>query len=134
MSLDRNLNLKNNYKKEKLKTNVLSGLIVFCSIAAPLSFSLLIQKKINPVVAFLIGSTFIFVLFILAYMRWNVLKNLEHKYDMVRAGMTVKKKQSALLYEIVQESPKFYYLKDTVDNKKMMISKEKLRSDFDLDI
>ena len=122
---------KNKYKREKLKTNILSGLIFFCSISAPMSFSFLIQQKINAVAAFSVGLSFVFVLLILAYFR---AKNLEQSYNEVRAGMKVKKKQSASMYEVVQESHNFFYLKDTRDNRRMMISKEKLRSDFELEI
>ena len=125
---------KSNYKKEKMKTSVLSGMIIFCSIAAPLSFSFLIQMKANPIAAFSVGLSFVFVLFILAYFRSTAMKTMEQKYSQVRAGMKVKKKQSTLMYEVVQESPNFFYLKDTLDNRKMMISKEKLRSDFELEI
>lgn len=128
------LNLKNNYKREKLKTNILSGLIFCCSIAAPLSFSLLIQKKINAIAAFSVGLSFVFILVILAYFRSQALKNLEQKYNEVRTGTKVKKKQSESTYEVMQESPNFFYLKATIDNKKMMVSKEKLRSDFELEI
>jgi hypothetical protein len=125
---------KNNFKKEKMKTNILSGLIFFCSISAPMSFSFLIQKKINAVAAFSVGLSFVFLLLILAYFRSLALKNLEQSYNQIRTGMKVKKKQSASMYEIIQESPNFFYLKDTLDNKKMMISKEKLRSDFELEM
>lgn len=125
---------KYNFKKEKMKSNILSGMIVFCSIAAPLSFSFLIQRKVNPIAAFSVGLSFVFVLLILAYFRSHALKTIEQKYNQVRTGMKVKKKQSASLYEVVQESPNFFYLKDTIDNKKMMISKEKLRSDFELEV
>lgn len=127
-------NYKNKYKREKLKTNILSGLIFFCSISAPMSFSFLIQQKINAVAAFSVGLSFVFVLLVLAYFRSNALKNLEQSYNEVRAGMKVKKKQSTSMYEVVQESHNFFYLKDTIDNRRMMISKEKLRSDFELEI
>ena len=96
--------------------------------------TLLIQQKINAVAAFSVGLSFVFVLLILAYFRSSALKNLEQSYNEVRTGMKVKKKQSASMYEIVQESHNFFYLKDTLDNKKMMISKEKLRSDFELEL
>lgn len=132
MSLDPNFNIT--YKRDKLKTNILSGLIVFCSISAPMSFSFLIQRKVNAVGAFSVGLAFIFVLFILVYLRFHLLKNLEQKFKLVKTGMKVKKKRTQSLYEIVQESPNFLYLKDTNDNKKVMISKEKLRSDFDIEI
>lgn len=125
---------KNKYKKEKLKTSILSGLIFFCSISAPMSFSFLIQQKINAVAAFSVGLSFVFVLLVLAYFRSSSLKNLEQSYNEVCAGMKVKKKQSANMYEVIQESHNFFYLKDTADNKKMMISKEKLRSDFELEL
>lgn len=125
---------KNKYKREKIKTNILSGLIFFCSISAPMSFSFLIQQKINAVAAFSVGLSFVFVLLILAYFRSTALKNLEQSYSEVRTGMKVKKKQSASMYEVVQESHNFFYLKDTLDNKKMMISKEKLRADFELEL
>jgi signal transduction histidine kinase len=125
---------KNKYKREKIKTNILSGLIFFCSISAPMSFSFLIQQKINAVAAFSVGLSFVFILLILAYFRSSSLKNLEQSYSEVRTGMKVKKKQSASMYEVVQESHNFFYLKDTLDNKKMMISKEKLRSDFELEL
>ncbi|MBL7542375.1 MAG: hypothetical protein JNL11_01095 [Bdellovibrionaceae bacterium] len=125
---------KSNYKKQKLKTDILSGLIFFCSISAPISFSFLVQQKTNAIAAFSVGLSFVFALFILAYFRSAALKSLEQSYNQVRTGMRVKKKQSASLYEVVQESHNYFYLKDTLDNKKMMISKEKLRSDFDLEI
>jgi signal transduction histidine kinase len=125
---------KSKYKREKIKTNILSGLIIFCSISAPTSFSFLIQQKINAVAAFSVGLSFVFVLLILAYFRSSTLKSIEQSYNEVRTGMKVKKKQSASLYEIVQESQNFFYLKDTLDNKKMMISREKLRSDFELEL
>lgn len=127
-------NYKNKYKREKLKTNILSGLIFFCSISAPMSFSFLIQKKINAIAAFSVGLFFVFALLILSYLRANALKRLEESYNEVRAGMKVKKKQSASMYEVVQESHNFFYLKDTTDNRRMMISKEKLRSDFELEV
>lgn len=125
---------RSNYKREKLKTSVLSGLVFFCSIAAPVSFSILIQRKINAVAAFSVGVGFVFALLILAYFRANAMKKLENSYNQVHPGMKVKKKQSTSLYEVVQESPNYFYLKDTIENKRMMVSKEKLRSDFELEI
>ena len=125
---------RSDYKRERLKTTVLSGLVFFCSIAAPVSFSILIQRKANPVAAFSVGVAFVFALLILAYFRSNAMKNLENSYNQVRTGMKVKKKQSTSRYEVVQESPNYFYLKDTIENKKMMVSREKLRSDFELEV
>lgn len=134
MSLNKKISFSGSYKKEKMKAGVLSAFIVVCSIAAPVSFSLLIQAKFNPILAFTVGLGLVFTLFILAYIRSEILIKLEEKYNQVRAGMKVKKRESALMYEILQESPNFFYLKDTVDNKRMMISKEKLRNDYELEI
>ncbi len=134
MSLKNKNSFGGSYKKEKMKAGVLSAFIVVCSIAAPVSFSLLIQAKFNPILAFTVGLSFVFTLFILAYIRSELLIKLEDKYNQVRAGMKVKKRESALMYEILQESPNFFYLKDTVDNKRVMISKEKLRNDYELEI
>ena len=121
------------YSKEKLKINLFSGLIFFCSIAAPLSFSFLIQQKVNPVLAFSIGVSFVFFLIVLSFLRSNSIKSLDQKYSQVRTGTRLKRRQSTLMYEVIQESPKFLYLKNTSENKKMMISKEKLRADFELE-
>ncbi len=126
--------IENTFKKQKVRTNILSGLIFFCSIAAPISFSLLVQKKINALAAFSVGLSFVFALIILAYLRANAIKTLEHSYSQVRAGMKVKKKQSTTRYEVVQESHNFFYLKDASSSKRMMISKEKLRADFELEV
>lgn len=132
MSLD--TNFKHSYKREKQKTIILSGLIIFCCISAPLSFSFLIQMKTNPILAFSAGMTFVFALFIFAYFRLNALKNMETKYNQIHNGMKLKKKQSGSMYEVVQQSHNFFYLKDSVGNRKTMVSKEKLRSDFDLEL
>lgn len=129
-----NAGIEHNYKKKKIRTNVISGMIFFCSIAAPMSFSLLMQSRINVIAAFSVGFTFVFVLLILAYIRANAIKDLENSYNHVRTGMKVKRKQSTSRYEVLQESQNFFYLKDTNSPKKMMISKEKLRADFELEI
>jgi hypothetical protein len=128
------LNFKKRYEREKLKVNILSGLIVFCSVSAPLSFSFLIQQKINAIAAFSVGLSFVFLLLILAYFRSSAIENLELKYRQIKTGMKVKKKLSSCLYEVVQESPNFFYLKDTLDNKNMMVSKDKLRADFEVEL
>lgn len=126
--------LSKNYQKEKVKEKTYSFFVILCSFLAPISFSFLLQKKVNLFLAFLVGATFIILIFMFIYFRQNSLKKMENSVRELKKGMRLKRKSGSFSYEIIQESPNFYFLMDSSNHHKIMVSKEKVHKEFELEM
>lgn len=126
--------LTKTYQKEKVKEKAYSFFVILCSFLAPISFSILLQKKVNLFLAFLVGSSFIILIFMFIYFRQSSLKKMESSVRELKKGMRLKRRSGSYSYEIIQESPNFFFLMDTSKHHKIMVSKEKIHREFEIDL
>lgn len=126
--------ISKNYHKEKVKEKTYSFFVILCSFLAPISFSFLLQKKVNLFLSFLVGVTFIVMIFLFIFFRQSSLKKLESSTKDLKKGMRLKRKTGTYFYEITQESPNFYFLIDTKSHHKLMVSKDKVHKEFEIEL
>lgn len=120
------------YQSEKLKEKAYSFMVILCSFLAPISFSFLLQQNVNLFLAFFVGILFIIMIFLFIFFRQLSLKKIEASAKELKTGMKLKRKTGAFYYEIVQESPNFYFLIDSKKHHKLMVSKDKVHKEFEI--
>lgn len=126
--------LSKNYQREKTKEKTYSFFVILCSFLAPISFSLLLQQKVNLFLAFLVGASFITMIFLFIYFRQTSLRKMESSVRELKKGMRLKRKSGTFSYEVIQESPNFYFLMDSAKHHKIMVSKDKIHREFEIEI
>lgn len=123
------------FKKYQKQERVLTGAMVLMMILAPVAFTELMNHKIHWVASCLAALGILFVALGIYILRSRVSERLLKKYEKLDVGSVLSKKihaQSARRFVITNRGYNHYYLKCLKTGEQVLVSKHRVREDFDI--
>lgn len=123
------------FKKYQKQERLLTGGIVLVSVLAPVSFTYLMEQKITWAISGLVALAFVATASYMHYVRAQVSQKLLSKYEKLEVGSVLAKKISTTRphrFVITNRGFNHYYLKCLKTGEQVLVSKDRVREDFDI--
>ncbi|MEN0059387.1 MAG: hypothetical protein AAGB31_11180 [Bdellovibrio sp.] len=125
----------NEFKKYQRQERLLTGAMVLLTILAPVSFSWLVERKIHWIISALVGVFFLALAAGLHMVRSRVASKVLKKYETLDVGAVLAKKLSSKQshrFVVVNRGCNHYYLKSLSTGEQVLVSKNRVKEDFDI--
>ena len=124
------------FKKYQKQERLLTAVIVLISILAPISFTWLMDKKVHWIISGAVALTMLCAAAAVHLFRSKVSEKLLQKYQTLDVGYILAKKlvpnRSTQRFVITNKGFNHYYLKSLNTGEQMLVSKHRVREDFDI--
>ncbi len=123
------------FKKYQKQERLLTGGIVLVSVLAPVSFTWLLEHKVSWAISGLAALACLATASWLHYVRTQVAQKLMGKYEKLDVGAVLAKKISPIMphrFVITNRGFNHYYLKCLKTGEQVLVSKDRVREDFDI--
>lgn len=123
------------FEKYKRQERFLTGAIILLSVCAPLTFSFLLDKSFPAFLAVLSGISFMGIALWIFILREKITRKLLHKYENLDVGYVLRKKIGHRIprkFVITSRDSNYFYLKCLETQEVILLSKDRLREDFDI--
>lgn len=123
------------FEKYKRQERLLTGAIVLLSVCAPLTFSFMLDNSFPTWLAVLSGVSFLSVALWIFILREKITRKLIHKYENLQVGYVLRKKIGHRIprkFVITSKDNNYFYLRCIETNEVILLSKDRLREDFDI--
>lgn len=123
------------FKKYQKQERFLTGAIVLLSVLAPVSFTALVNYKVHWMFAAGVAMIFIISGLIFQVVRNKVSEKLLGKYETLDVGSVLSKKvttQKARRFVVTNRGFNHFYLKCLNTGEQVLVSKHRVREDFDI--
>lgn len=123
------------FKKYQKQERWLTGAIVLVSFLAPVVFTILLERKAHWAVSGAAGGTLLVLALWIHMVRARVAEKILTKYETLDVGAVLAKKitpQSPRRFVITNRGYTHYYLKCLHTGEQVLVSKHRVREDFDI--
>ena len=124
-----------NFRKFQAQEKLLSGLLVACSVMAPVSFTWLSQKEFYWIISVGAAVSFVMTALVLQIFRQNLNQRLESHYEQLAVGSVLEKKvgpASRNKFVITHCGYNHYYVTSLKSGERVLVSKNRVREEFDI--
>lgn len=123
------------FKKYQKRERLLTGGLVLFSVLAPLSFTWLLEHKVSWAISGLVAMGCLATASWLHFVRTKVSQKLLGKYEKLDVGSVLAKKIAPVRphrFVITNRGYNHYYLKCLKTGEQVLVSKDRVREDFDI--
>lgn len=123
------------FKKYQKHERLLTGGIVLMSVLAPVAFTFMMEKKVSWAISGLVALALLTTASYFHYVRTQISQKLLGKYEKLEVGSVLAKKISTIKHHrfvITNRGFNHYYLKCLKTGEQVLVSKDKVREDFDI--
>lgn len=131
------MSLAQEFKKYKKLERVLTVLIILISVLAPISFSWILDKKLHGGVSSLLALLFLAAAFGIYWIRHQVSLRLIKHYEALDIGAVLQKKMTPQKqnqrFVIINTGQEHFHLQCLCSGAPLLVSKSRVREDFDIE-
>nr|BFD66912.1 hypothetical protein HAGR004_19340 [Bdellovibrio sp. HAGR004] len=123
------------FKKYQRQERMYTGGLVLLSVLAPVSFTWLINQKVHWLLAGSAAALFVVGAVLLHLLRAQVGSKLLSKYEKLDVGSVLAKKispQSPRRFVVTNRGYNHFYLRCLNTGEQVLVSKHRVREDFDI--
>lgn len=123
------------FKKYQKQERLLTAVMVLISVLAPLVFTLMLNQKVHWVASAAVLAGILMMAFWIHILRDRISVKLLKKYEVLGIGFILSKKlsnKSAARFVITNTGFNHYYLKCLNTGEQVLVSKHRVREDFDI--
>lgn len=123
------------FKKYQRQERLYTGGLVLLSVLAPVSFTWLINQKVHWLLAGAVAALLVAGAILLHLLRTQVGSKLLHKYENLDVGSVLSKKispQSPRRFVVTNRGYNHFYLRCLNTGEQVLVSKHRVREDFDI--
>ena len=130
-----NSTFSDEFKKYQKQERALTGAIVLISVLAPITSSILLERRVHWISSACVGIVMLAVALGLRFYRSKVSEKLLKKYEKLDVGAVLAKKISPSRpgrFVITNRGYNHYYLRCLNTGEQVLVSKNRVREDFDI--
>ncbi|MFM6929106.1 MAG: hypothetical protein ACKOX6_11620 [Bdellovibrio sp.] len=130
-----NSSFSDEFKRYQKQERILTATIVLISVLAPISFSILLERKVHWILSTVVAVVLLAVAVALRIYRSRVSEKLLSKYEKLDVGAVLAKKISPARpgrFVITNRGYNHYYLRCLNTGEQVLVSKSRVREDFDI--
>lgn len=123
------------FKKYQKQERILTGSLVLVSVLAPVSFTWLMNNKVNWIICAVVAFLFISAAIAIHVFRGQVAAKLVKKYETLDVGSILTKKltpRAPKQFVITNMGYNHFYLKCLHTGEQSLVSKHRIKEDFDI--
>ncbi len=123
------------FKKHQKQERILTGSLVLLSVLAPVSFTWMMNQKMNWIVSTIVAASFLLSALWLHVIRNRIAGKLLSKYETLEIGSVLTKKitpKNPKRYVVTNLGYNHFYLKCLKTGEQVLVSKHRVREDFDI--
>lgn len=123
------------FKKYQKQERWLTGVIVSVSFLAPLTFTILLDKKAHWLISSFIGLGLLLIAMWAHIVRRRVADKVLNKYESLGVGSVLAKKitmQKSRRFVVTNRGYNHFYLKCLNTGEQVLVPKHRVREDFDI--
>ncbi len=123
------------FKKYQKQERQLTGALVLLAVLAPVSFTWLMDSKVHWLAAVCVASGFVVGAVCIHVLRSRVAEKLLEKYEDLDVGSVLKKKialEASRRFVVTNRGYNHFYLRCLHTGEQMLVSKHRVREDFDI--
>ncbi|WP_415061205.1 hypothetical protein [Bdellovibrio sp.] len=123
------------FKKYQKQEGILTGAIVLVSVLSPVSFTWMMEHKFHWILSVSVGVMMLVAAFWIQLIRNRVSAKLLGKYETLDVGSILSKKltpKQPRRFVITNRGYNHYYLKCLNTGEQVLVSKHRVREDFDI--
>lgn len=128
-------NTERDFRKHQSQERLLSGLLVACSVLAPVSFTWLSQKEFYWIISVGTALSFVMAALIVQLLRQFLSQKLENHYENLNVGAVLEKKigpSNRNRFVITHCGYNHYYVTSLKSGERVLVSKHRVREEFDI--
>lgn len=129
--------LAQEFKKFQKLERVLTVTIILISVLAPISFSWIMERKPHGYASAAIAIFFLASAFIIYWMRQQISQKLLRHYEALDIGAVLQKKMTPRneknRFVIINTGREHFHLQCICSGRPLLVSKSRLREDFDIE-
>ncbi|MBV2169797.1 MAG: hypothetical protein KUL82_13920 [Bdellovibrio sp.] len=123
------------FKKYQKQEGILTGAMVLVSVLSPVSFTWMMEHKFHWMLSVSVGVMMLLAAFWIQVIRNRVSAKLLGKYETLDVGSILSKKitpKQPRRFVITNRGYNHYYLKCLNTGEQVLVSKHRVREDFDI--
>lgn len=123
------------FKRYQKQERQLTGALVLLAVLAPVSFTWLMDNKVHWVLALFVALAFVVGALAIHVLRTRVAEKLLGKYENLDVGSVLEKKisvESPRRFVVTNRGYNHFYLRCLLTGEQMLVSKHRVREDFDI--
>lgn len=123
------------FKKYQKQERILTGALVLLAVLSPVSFTWLMDNKAHWSLAVVVALIFVAGSFALYFLRGRVSEMLLKKYETLDVGSVLAKKispQHPRRFVVTNRGYNHFYLRCLKTGEQVLVSKHRVREDFDI--